>query len=770
MNAARWLALAFLGVAALAPAGEKPAAQLDQCGDPLPEGAVARLGSLRLRGQLAWCLAFSRDGKILAAGGSDRKVCLWDTATGRESLRCQGNQLGQVERVALSGDGGMLATLDVDRAIRLWDARTGKHLRKIDVAGGRIAPSTPCVFAFSPEGQTLYAGPAGSVQAFAVMEGKAVALPAAPERGLLIDALSPDGATAVSAGDGGRLVVWEVQSSKIVAEVVGPRPRGLLALSPDARRLAVATADTEPAVVVFDLGTGKELCRCQGHLSEVTALAFAPDGKSLVTGSFDLTTRLWDAETGRQRWSYTAFKAWFGWVSVVFAPDGKTVAAVGWDGNVRLLDAATGKIRHPVPGHLAGVCPLVISPDGKTVFTSSNDQSLRQWEVETGKEVCILKRPGGDTYDRKRRQIVHADDWVYHLHLTPDGKSLAVVGSQGVRRWALGDPVQPRAGDLIKGFRATLSANGQVLATLDKRLRFLDYRTGKLLREAEGPRDGSLLCFSPDGKTLAIGCQKEVIRLYDARTLEERAVLRGGGVQAITRMVFSPDSQLLASSGMDWRVQVWEVASGQLRRQILRKESMMDAIAFSGSGRYLALGGMDRTISLHDLATGRTVPTFRGHNGDILCLGFTPDGRRLISGSADMTALVWDLQAVLDRGPRLAEQIARLVKRLDSDSFPEREKASTALAELGEDAAEALRKVLEGNPSPEVRRRAEDLLDRLKAKGPSPERLRELRALQVLEWIGTPPARRVLEALAGGAPEAERTRLAVGALARLKRR
>jgi hypothetical protein len=248
---------------------------------------------------------------------------------------------------------------------------------------------------------------------------------------------------------------------------------------------------------------------------------------------------------------------------------------------------------------------------------------------------------------------------------------------------------------------------------------------------------------------------------------------------------------------------------------------MKDALAFSPDGRYLAVAGTDRAFSLHDVAAGRFVHTFRGHDGWVSHLAFAPNGSRLISASQDTTALVWDMQAVpapalreVKRAPkeleelwqRLAgdaekadvamrelaaspaqaanllgkslkpaekgdpERIARLVRELDNDSFEERERASAGLEELGAEAAEALRTALAGKPSAEVRRRAEELLERLKSKRPAPERLRGLRAVQVLAWIGTPEARRALATVAAGAPDAERTRAAATALIRLKGR
>jgi hypothetical protein len=117
-----------------------------------------------------------------------------------------------------------------------------------------------------------------------------------------------------------------------------------------------------------------------------------------------------------------------------------------------------------------------------------------------------------------------------------------------------------------------------------------------------------------------------------------------------------------------------------------------------------------------------------------------------------------------------AEPVARWLAELDHDQFTVRERATEELAKLGPMVAPVLRKTLDGSPPLEMRRRAERLLQQLQEAVPSPERLRALRALEVLEEVGTPAARRVLEELAGGAADAELTVGARRTLERLGRR
>jgi WD40 repeat protein len=811
------MALALLGLTAALATAEKPAARVDLHGDPLPEGAVARLGTVRLRAHQAHCLTFSRDGKVLAAGRS-----LWDAADGRERTRLQGDLEGPPEQAALSPDGSLLATLDHKHRVHLWDARTGKQLRQAEGTFKWTSwSSLRCTFTFTfaPDGRTLYVGEPRAVRAINAVDGKAAALPSPPRKGLSLNLVSPDGTAGLSVAGGGRLVVWDLKSGKVLAEVAGPEDPQLLTLSPGGKRLAVAIEEDAPAVVVYDLASGKELCRCQGHETQVGELAFSPDGKALLGGCCGLTARLWDAETGKERWSCHGGGGKACWSTIAFAPDGKTVAVLDWDGILRLLDPETGKERVPVAGCLGLVRALAVAPDGRSVFTGAFDQSLRQWDLATGREIRVLKDPARD-----------GGAAIYRLDLTADGKTLA-VGGQGVRLWDLSDPERPRdKGRIDDQTWCAVSPDGKTLATAeDHGVRVLDLRTQKRLYEAEWPQS-RCPCFSPDGRTLAVGCSEGgEVRLYDARSWGERSVLRVGSPGGVMELVFSPDGQLLATTDgrlLASSVLVWEVASGKLRRRIERKGNWINALAFSPDGRRLAVAESDRSapnsaVTLYDVGSDRIVHRFRGHDEHICCLAFTPDGRRLISGGWDMTALVWDMDAArapaareekrtakelgalwerlagdadeadeamreLAASPEKAtellgrslkpvgkaqqELIARLVRDLDSDSFAERERASAALEELGEDAAEALWKALDGKPSPEVRRRAEALLERLRDKARSPERLRELRAVQVLEWIGSPEARRALETLADGASNVELTRAAKAALACLKKR
>jgi hypothetical protein len=267
------------------------------------------------------------------------------------------------------------------------------------------------------------------------------------------------------------------------------------------------------------------------------------------------------------------------------------------------------------------------------------------------------------------------------------------------------------------------------------------------------------------------------------------------------------------------RVYLATSTSGPADEIQMRRDAPV-CLAFSVDGRYLATAQHTPEIHLWDVIAGREVGRLKGHEGGVVSLLFAPDGKHLFSGGSDTTVLTWDLApltgarrgtpaaavstevleslwtdlagndaarafAAMRKLCASADQTVALIKRrvrpvaapdpkrlvkllaeLESDQFEPRRQAEAELLELGERAEPALRKALAGDPPLDLRHRLERLLKRSE-KGLSAELLRDLRALELLELIGSPEARRVIEGLAGGAPSARLTREASRASKRL---
>src|SRR5439155_24052846 len=281
--------------------------RVDLYGDPLPTGALARMGTLRFRGiRDIYGLTFSPDNKTLAGAGWGNVICLWDIVTGKEIQRFTGHQ-GWIWSIAFSPDGKNLASGSADQTIRLWEAATGKQLRQFG------APGPP---------QVIIAPQQGGQQ---------------PNHVYCV-AFSPDGKTLASAAHDKSIKLWSVADGKEVRRFDGHLEKVAgVAFSPNGRHLASASGDK--TVRLWDVNTGNEIRKLEGHEASVDSVAFSPDSKQLVSGSDDKTARIWETATGKELKQLKGHtdKVRF----VCFSPDASMVASGSHDATVRLWDPAT---------------------------------------------------------------------------------------------------------------------------------------------------------------------------------------------------------------------------------------------------------------------------------------------------------------------------------------------------------------------------------------------------------------------------------------------
>jgi hypothetical protein len=287
------------------------------------------------------------------------------------------------------------------------------------------------------------------------------------------------------------------------------------------------------------------------------------------------------------------------------------------------------------------------------------------------------------------------------------------------------------------------------------------------------PRWPLALRFSPDGKQLAVGTL-HAVHLFDAASGKELRQFAGptvfGGAAA-----FSVDGKVLATGTFDGTIRLWDVATGTVLRDVPGHDLLVTSLAFSPDGQLLASASLDSTVLLwkvKDLlqpVSGKlTAQELEQLWVDLGAADAAQADRamtKLLAEPAEATALFKArLQPVPPPDPQL---LIKLLRDLNSAKFAEREAASKNLEELAELAQPALEQQLAAKPSLEMRKRLEALLSKLDGPVTRPEMLRGLRAVEVLERLGTPEALQVLQALAQGAPAAWLTQDAHAALRRL---
>jgi RNA polymerase sigma factor (sigma-70 family) len=814
-----------------APAQAKDKPRLDRYGDPLPPGALTRLGTLRFRPGGGTCqVLFLADGKkLITAGRGGMAVCFWDRQTGKLIRRLPGDPT--YNYMALSPDGRTLAVGGWDKTIRLLHVSSGKQVHRLEGHRGPVR-----ALAFSPDGRLLASGGGDkAVRVWDVATGREVRQLTGHEGQVGSVVFSPDGKrlassvmTFASETDLGPSFVrlWDVKSGRELRRLtLKDGGRQQLLFTPDGRALAIAS---DAGVSLWDANLDKVLRKvqepdCMGYFS-----AISPDGKALATATIrspGLTypVFLWDL-TGDKRPREVQGQAHQG-PSLAFSPDGSVLASVSvFDGVIRLWDVKTGRMVGPAGGHEGAVTATQFLPGGKLLVTGSEDEGVaRLWDRASGKEL---------------RAFVPRLPFLTALACSPDGKILAAggVSSKTVRLVDVATGRELRRLEAPHSEAVAFSPDGKVLASSGLNqggIRLWDVATGRPLRLLAKTDNGEVrdLAFSPDGKLLAAGRHDYAVQVWDlaaglplavAAQWNEGLKVKHSLHGLHARVAFSPDGRMLAVGRPDGSVTLWELATGRRRLRMPGHADAVMGLAFAPDGRTLAGAGDDGTVRLWDAATGRELDKKAGHRGSVRSLALSPDGKLLATGGGDTTALLWDVAAMTGRPParaaappeaeanrlwadladpnaarayraigRLARasaaavtffkkrlrpvreadpgQITALLAELEGTRFTARENASRKLIKLGDPALPGLRRALaRSDSSLELRRRAEQLVDQI--TGPSAEHLRQARAVEALEQAGTAEARELLQALSLGMPGARLTEEARASLRRLERR
>jgi WD40 repeat protein len=658
-------------------AGAAQAIRTDLYGDPLPPAAIARLGTIRdFIGEPSGEIVLSPDGKTITAttqGWWLIPLQLWDVETGRVLAHLKELEpppaYATVLRIAFSPDGKLLAAGDSVGTVRIGTMTTGRKIGEI------VGTEGVSSLAFLPDGKRLaVAYSNGEIWLYWIATGERIrSLAMAPYFGLYMNVFSPDGKVMSVRSNNGlsiRDVLTGQERSRLFQQPVRSRRRApverspagarfadgmLRAFSPDDKLLAVGTRnprvwdvaaqranrffpqprlphrsaalvdaieiddswephlvfstdgkllaaeETHEGTCLWSVTTGK-IYRRFPKLEIGHGIAFSSDGKRLISGGRHF--RYWDIARGREvRRSPRQDEV----RAIAFGPGGKTLVTA--DGTiVRFWDAATGRELHQFQGHHAQVHEVEIAPNGKIVASSDSDATLILWDVSTGRQVrtfadrAPVKGNGQAPDERTDRSIA----------FSPAGKTYAVSEKQGTR-----------------------------LYNLD---------TGAEIRRLPGSdRALSSLSFAPDGQTLAAITGTSVL-FWDVATGRERPALDHS--QSVTSIAFAPDGKTLAIGDQIGDIRLWDVETGQSLNQFGEKRRQDGApcaitcVAFLSNDKTLAAAEDDGVVQLWDTGTGKVLRHLEGHVSFVYRFAVAPDGKTLATASADGTTLVWDVTEI----------------------------------------------------------------------------------------------------------------------------
>jgi len=598
-------------------------------------------------------VAYSPDGKLLAAGAADGAVELWSTSDDSLIARVPAHE--GICRAVFSPNDRRLATVGgKDGTIKLWDLRSRPPalLRQFKT----FRRPYPRIL-FTPDGKTLIAGAEDNTVRLWNLDAGPLSASSGAWRTVPIRAagpmeLSADGSTlAVCAAgpDVGRVTLWDIRSGRVRRLPTAlPAADGLiesLAFSPDGRTIATGARGT---LILWEARTGRILRSLKGHEGVILCMTFAPDGKLLASSGLDATIRLWDPETGRPAASLQGHTGRI--ASIKFSPDGKSLASGSRDRTTRLWSIDTGATRAASFAHagseiltagVGGVAGVAFSPDG-ALLAEVRSGAVSLWSVAGMKRVGppLSQESGIERFGVRRG-----------CRFSPDGKLLATASRDGsVRLWNVQTRRQARviSGNpsvvSTLGFTAggmLVTSNGGGSTGAESSHRFWEVATGRAMGALTGDstRPQAAVSVSPDGATVVIAGPQHRLELWSVASRKRLARL--DGVIDVNSLAFSPDGKLIAAGETEGSISLWDRVTGREIRRLEAHVGPCLALAFSPDGKTLASGGMDGTVRLWNPGVDQEEATLTGHRDWVWSLDFSPDGNLLASGSPDGTVRLW---------------------------------------------------------------------------------------------------------------------------------
>jgi RNA polymerase sigma factor (sigma-70 family) len=667
-------------------AGAGPAERIrppgtDLHGDALPDGAVARLGTVRFNhGRNLRSLVFSADGKVILSHGGGL-LRLWDAATGKQRAQFSVPRHWGDDQAHLMPDGKTVVLLAQDSpsdTLSVWDLTRGKEVRSVKLPVRREGLSLTRGNALSPNGRLCALHTLEGVQIFEVATGKE--LYRLPMKGREVQSVVFGGNDRlVTADKKGTLDVWEARTGKAVRRFAQGTPAVVPVSSADGALLATLEHHTyaidrfldKDVIHVWDLATGIRKHTLTSRPKRWFMCArFSPDGKLLLASSVGATEHevtVWDAETGRRVCELEGAAAH----ALAVSRDGRRVVVGIRLGKFEMWDLKVGRRLSPGEGNRSRAAGIFLSPTGDRAFTVGAS-SISTWDGATGRRLHTFDVP---TCSVGGLQLSHSPDGRYAVSFVCDLDMTKVE----ILLWDVAARCRLhtlRVAGSAYEVPTTFSPDSSLFAawhrwkkTGEGIVRLWDVSTGKEVRSLPESKVAPCkrLSFTADGKTL-IAAGRSVVGLdvaggkelfsWRPEALKDTSGGRGGGGPGTDAypwraVAVSPDGSRVAgilNAGIPRdrvadRLVLYDARTGKVLRRWSDSgmpSNSYEGLDFSPDGRLLASSD-EQVVHVWDVVTGKKVYMFEGHRNEIESLAFSANSRRLASGSADSTVLLWDL-------------------------------------------------------------------------------------------------------------------------------
>ena len=574
---------------------------------------------------LIFCIAFNEEKGLLASGGADSKIFLWDTVKGVKVKELNGH-VGIVYGLVFSKNGEFIYSAGEDGTVKVWDLEN--NYENVETFNDHL--SKVYSISLSPS-ETLIAsaGRDKNIVVRNLMDNEIFNLKGHSDLVISVDFDKSENILASGSCDQ-NIIIWDLKKGNIITKLIGHQDEiNRVLFSPNSEILISCSNDGK--IFIWDFIEKKILKQFQAHSQIATCLAFSQTGEYFASGSYDKKVNFWDIngekkgeidtnlnvgdisfgidnkiylvlEQKIEEWDlsdYTyiqEFPRLEGHKetisSLVLTPDGKQLISGSLDSNIFIWCLETNEKMWSFQGNHNGINALCISPDGNTLYSAGNDQKIIFWNLSNRKKVNQLKKH---------------NDSVLSLAINPSGTILVSGGKDQ------------------KIFIWNLEKDGVLLKEIEKQL----FEVNALSISS----DGAFLASAGNGKVIILWNLETFRKIKDFDQNDDR----------VNAVKFSPNCKILASAGTDFKIVLWNISNGEKLKELTGHDDNINCLLFIDDGNIIISGSSDRRIFVWNVLSGERIIEFKKMKRKIWDIALVNEGKQLASASSSTQIFLWNL-------------------------------------------------------------------------------------------------------------------------------